>query len=79
MVRSDLHDSFDSVQKRLGHGPTCLALNDLRVVRVPSVSLLRDRRTRPGVVRDALRQWAAKHARTDTKLIGDVTAVTRCA
>ena len=30
-------------------------------------------------VRDALRQWAAKHPRTDIRLVGEMTTVTRCA
>lgn len=43
------------------------------------VNLRMDTPSDTNEVRDALRQWAAKHARTDIKLIGDMTAVTRCA
>ena len=43
------------------------------------VNLRMDTPSDTNEVRDALRQWAAKHPRTDIKLIGDTTAVTRCA
>lgn len=43
------------------------------------VNLRMDTPSDTNEVRDALRQWAAKHPRTDLKLIGDMTAITRCA
>ena len=43
------------------------------------VNLRMDTPSDTNEVRDALRQWAAKHPRTDIKLIGDMTAITRCA
>ena len=43
------------------------------------VNLRMDTASDTNEVRDALRQWAAKHPRTDMKLIGDMTTITRCA
>lgn len=42
------------------------------------VNLRMDKPSDTSEVRDALRQWAAKHPGADIKAIGDLTAVTRC-
>lgn len=43
------------------------------------VNLRMDTTSDTNEVRDAFRQWAAKHPRTDLKLVGDMTTITRCA
>jgi hypothetical protein len=43
------------------------------------INLRMDTTSDTNEVRDALRQWAAKHPRTDIRLVGEMTTVTRCA
>jgi hypothetical protein len=43
------------------------------------VNLRMDSPTDTAEVRDALRQWAAKHPGADVRMVGDMTTVTRCA